>query len=98
MTSATVLLISAEPADEAKVRGALESIRGQPYRLDVAATLADGLARIRQGHVDAIMLDLNLPDNLGLTTFLRVQPKATQLPIIVLVNQQDEPCTKPKMK
>ena len=90
MTPATVLLVSAEPADEARVRGALESIRGQPYRLEVATTLADGMVRIRQGRVDAIMLDLDLPDSRGLTTFLRVQPKATQLPIVVLVNEQDD--------
>ena len=90
MTSATVLLISAEPADQARVRDALESIRGKPYRLEVAATLSDGLARVRQGRIDAIMLDLNLPDSRGITTFLRIQPKATQLPIVVLVDEPDE--------
>ena len=90
MTSATVLLISAQPTDQSRVRGALESIRGQPYRLETVATLADGLARIRQGRIDAILLGLNLPDSAGLTTFLRVQPKATQLPIVVLIDGQDE--------
>jgi diguanylate cyclase (GGDEF)-like protein/PAS domain S-box-containing protein len=90
MSSATVLLISAQPADQARVRSALESIRGQPYQLETVGTLADALARVRQGRIDAIMLDLNLPDSTGLTTFLRIQPKATQLPIVVLVNEDDE--------
>lgn len=90
MKSATVLLISAEAAARDRVRGALESIRGQPYRLDMADSLADGLARIKEGGVDAILLDLNLPDSLGLTTFLRVQPKATHLPVVVLVTASDE--------
>jgi len=90
MTSATVLLICAQSGDQAQVRSALEAIRGQPYRLEVAGTLADGLARIRQGRVDAIVLDLDLPDSSGLTTFLRVQPKATQLPIVVLVDEHED--------
>jgi diguanylate cyclase (GGDEF)-like protein/PAS domain S-box-containing protein len=90
MTSATVLLISAQPADQSRVQSALEAIRGQPYRLEVSASLADALARLRQGRIDAIMLDLNLPDSSGLTTFLRVQPKATRLPTVLLVNEQDE--------
>jgi len=90
MSSATVLLVSARPDDLSRVREALASIRGQPYRLEATATLADGLARIRQAQVDALILDCNLPDSQGLTTFLRIQPKATQLPIVVLVEEDEE--------
>ena len=36
------------------------------------------------------MLDINLPDSTGLTTFLRAQPKAPQIPIVVLVNDGEE--------
>jgi PAS domain-containing protein len=87
MPSANVLLISAHPADKARVADALHAIRGQPYRLEVTSTLAEGLLRIKHGRVDAILLDLNLPDSAGLTTFLRAQPKATHVPIIVLVGE-----------
>lgn len=90
MPAATVLLISAQSAEKARVADALNAIRGQPYRLEVASTLADGLARIKHGRVDAVLLDLNLPDSAGLTTFLRTQPKATHIPIIVLVGQAEE--------
>ena len=48
------------------------------------------LARLKHGRIDAIVLDLNLPDSTGLTTFLRVQPKAPQVPIVVLVGEDDE--------
>ena len=90
MSSANVLLVSAQPADKARVAAALAAIRGEPYRLEVASTLADGLARLKHGRVDAILLDLDLPDSTGLTTFLRAQPKATQVPIIVLVGAGQE--------
>ena len=78
MSTATVLLISAQSADKARLADALGAIRGQPYRLEVTSTLADALNRIKHGRVDAILLDLSLPDSAGLTTFLRIQPKATR--------------------
>ncbi len=90
MTTATVLLIGAQPDDRARVGEALAAIRGAPFRLESTATLAEGLARLKQGRIDAILLDLNLPDSLGVTTFLRVQPKAPQIPIVVLVDATDD--------
>ena len=90
MSSATVLLISAQPADKARLADALAAIRGQPYRLEVASTLAEALNRVKHGRVDAILLDLALPDSSGLTTFLRIQPKATHVPIVVIVGAGEE--------
>src|SRR5262245_4882073 len=90
MPTATALLIDANREDEQLFQEELSLIRDTPYALEVVRTLADGLARIRQGRIDVILVDLNLPDSLGLTTFLRLQPKAGLLPIIVLVGQVDE--------
>lgn len=90
MDAANVLLIDASTLDEQLMREELAQIRDCPYRLEVAQNLSDGLSRVRRGGVDVILLDLNLPDSLGLTTFLRLQPKAGFVPIIVLVGQIDE--------
>jgi diguanylate cyclase (GGDEF)-like protein/PAS domain S-box-containing protein len=90
MTHTDVLLVSAGAADHAAVRAAVEAVRGQPYRLHVVGNLADALAAIRAGHVEAVLLDLNLPDSLGVTTLLRLQPKATSIPIVVLVAEEEE--------
>ncbi len=68
----------------------MESIHGQPYRLEIAASLADGLARLRHGQLDAILLDLDLPDSKGATSFLRIQPKATTIPIVAMVGEREE--------
>jgi diguanylate cyclase (GGDEF)-like protein/PAS domain S-box-containing protein len=40
--------------------------------------------------VEALLLDLNLPDSTGVTTFLRLQPRAAGVPIVVLVAPQEE--------
>src|SRR5687768_14163470 len=94
MTPATVLLIDANAEDEQLFREELALIRDRPFQLQVVRTLADALVRLRPGNaegpIDLILLDLHLPDSLGLTTFLRVQPKAGHHPIIVLVGQIDE--------
>ena len=90
MSYTNVLLVSADTADHASIRAAVDGVRGQPYHLEIAGTLADALAAVRAGRVDAVLLDLNLPDSLGVTTFLRLQPKATSIPIVVLVAEQDE--------
>jgi diguanylate cyclase (GGDEF)-like protein/PAS domain S-box-containing protein len=87
MASATVLLIDASMDEERLFREELALVRDQPFTLEVARSLAEGLAQLRQRRFDVILLDLNLPDSLGLTTFLRLQPRAGLQPIIVLVGQ-----------
>jgi len=90
MDCATVLLIDANPQDEQLIREELAQIRDCPFQVEQVGTFAAGLARIREGRIDVILIDLNLPDSVGLTTFLRLQPKASLYPIIVLVGQADE--------
>ena len=86
----TVLLIDASPDDQRTIREELAEIHGQPYALEIATTLAAGLVRLLRGGIHVILLDLALPDSLGLTTFLRLQPKASVTPIIVLIGKGDE--------
>ena len=90
MTNATVLLIDASTDDERLFREEFALLRDRPYALEVARSLAEGLALLKQRQFEVILLELNLPDSLGLTTFLRLQPKAGLQPIIVLVGQADE--------
>jgi len=90
MPAAHVLLVDAHADDERLVRDELALIRGQSFAVEVARSIAEALVRVRQGRIDVILLDLNLPDSLGLTTFLRLQPKAGDIPIVVLVGQVDE--------
>jgi diguanylate cyclase (GGDEF)-like protein/PAS domain S-box-containing protein len=85
-----VLLASAEPGQEARVRAAIEAVPGRPYELSSVATLAGAMAAIRAGNVDSVLLDLELPDSTGITTFLRLQPKVASIPVIALIGAQEE--------
>jgi Flp pilus assembly CpaE family ATPase len=54
------------------------------FVLDWAESLMDGLHRLAKGGVDAILLDLGLPDSQGSGTFTTAKLHALSIPIVVL--------------
>lgn len=60
------------------------------FDLEWVDRLSTGLERLSTGGIDAILLDLILPDSQGLDTFVRVHAQAPRVPIIVLTNLDDE--------
>lgn len=58
-------------------------------QLEAVPMLAAGLERARGGDVDAMLLDLNLPDSDGLGTFRRVRAELPELPVVVLSGVED---------
>jgi two-component system sensor histidine kinase/response regulator len=84
-----VLLIEDNPGDARRIQESLAGATQQPFDLEVVDTLATGLERLNAGGVDAILLDLALPDSFGFDTFLRAKPQATGVAIIILTGQDD---------
>jgi signal transduction histidine kinase len=56
----------------------------------LAGSLADGLGQLAGEGVDAVLLDLSLPDSDGLETLERFQEGAPEVPVIVLTGLDDE--------
>src|SRR5271166_3731241 len=52
------------------------------YRVEVAATGAEGLERVRSGPLDVILLDLRLPDQSGLEVYQQVRKIDARIPVI----------------
>lgn len=75
---------------EEHVREAALTIK--PY-LERATTLADALSRLEEGkdapRLDAVLLDLALPDSFGLETYHRVRKAAPHTAIIILSGNND---------
>jgi PAS domain S-box-containing protein len=56
-----------------------------------ANNLAQTLSAIEQSEkIDAVLLDLNLPDSQGIETFYRVKPEVNGAPIVIVTSLADE--------
>jgi two-component system cell cycle sensor histidine kinase/response regulator CckA len=85
-----ILLIEDTPEDAVLMAALLQKPRGATFRLETAESLGDGLGRLSRGGIDAVILDLNLPDSRGLETFERVQDQHPTVPVLILTALQDE--------
>lgn len=85
-----VLLIEDDPEDRRLVREYLEDTPGAPLSLAFASRLSAGLKRLSQGGIDAVLLDLWLPDSRGLDTFVQARSHSPRVPILVLTSLDDE--------
>lgn len=83
-----VLLIEDDPEDYVIARHLLAEGQGRRFDLLWCRSLAEGLQAVRSG-VDAIVLDLSLPDSQGWETFVRARD-ASRLPIILVTGLDDE--------
>jgi diguanylate cyclase (GGDEF)-like protein/PAS domain S-box-containing protein len=58
--------------------------------VESASTLAQGMGRVREGGIDAILLDLTLPDSHGLACFDQLHEVARHTPILTLCELEAE--------
>jgi signal transduction histidine kinase len=85
-----VLLVEDEPVDAELVRRSLGEASGAPLRLEHVATLQAGIDRLAKGDVDAVLLDLELPDSHGVDTVARLREHDAAVPIVVFTVAGDE--------
>ncbi len=69
-----VLLIEDNPGDAGLIQESLAKAAHQLFDLEVVDTLATGLQHLSAGGVDAMLLDLALPDSFGFETFNTAKP------------------------
>lgn len=84
-----VLLIEDNPGDAGLVRLALAQATGGP-RADLVhvPTLEQGLAALAAREFDVVLLDLTLPDSVGLASLPRLDP--ARVPVVVLTGMEDD--------
>ena len=85
-----VLLIEAEPDDAARILDELGSATDERLRVEWVAELSNGIERLRNGGVGALVLDLTLPDSQGVETFDKVFQAAPRAPILILGDADSE--------
>jgi hypothetical protein len=84
-----VLLIEDNASDACLIQEALSETSEGIFDIETAETLAAGVERLNAGGIDALLLDLALPDSFGQETFARARAHALGVAIIVLTGLQD---------
>jgi anti-anti-sigma factor len=60
------------------------------YQIDHVTTLAEGIEQTQHTVFDALLLDLNLPDSRGISTYLTAREHLQAMPIVLLTELSDD--------
>ena len=85
-----ILLIDDNPGDVELASIMLAGSKAAAFKLESRERLASGLERLKEGGIDALLLDLGLPDSQGLKTFERVHQALPALPVVIMSSLDDE--------
>jgi hypothetical protein len=85
-----VLLVEDNAGDARLIQESLLEAKGDPFEVEIADRLSAALERLGKGGIDAVLLDLALPDSQGWGTFDTIRGKAPTIPVIVLTGLGDE--------
>ena len=85
-----ILLFEDNPGDTGLIEFMLEESTDFSYELKNVETLNEGLELLKYHSFDVILLDLGLPDSDGIETFIEVNKKCHETPIIILTGLTDE--------
>ena len=85
-----VLLVEDSPADARLVREILSEDGGAQFQLNHVDRADTAVEQLRTESYDAVLLDLGLPDVMGLEAAERVMSAAPDMPIVVMSGLSDE--------
>ena len=85
-----ILLVEDNPGDVRLIREMLFEAGAAAWEVTVADRLSDGRAALENGTHDAVLLDLTLPDSVGLETLAQLDPEISRAAVIVLTGLDDE--------
>ncbi|MDP4173791.1 MAG: PAS domain S-box protein [Bacteroidota bacterium] len=85
-----ILIIEDNPGDVELIRQMLEDDEDTEYIVSHSSKLYDGIKAVEQLKPDLILLDLGLPDSLGLSTFEKLYEKVKEIPIIIMTGLEDK--------
>ncbi|UYN88940.1 MAG: GAF domain-containing protein [Anaerolineales bacterium] len=85
------MLVEDNPGDARLIKEMLKDVSNMELRIEHAATLKDGLQYLGDPELplDAVLLDLGLPDSQGFDTFTKVQELAQAFTVIILSGLND---------
>jgi PAS domain S-box-containing protein len=85
-----LLLVEDEPGDVRSIRKMLGEATGVFFDIECVDRLSTALRRLARDGIDAVLLDLGLPDSSGLETLNRVRARAPEAAIVIITGLDDE--------
>jgi diguanylate cyclase (GGDEF)-like protein/PAS domain S-box-containing protein len=85
-----ILIISDCLSDVHALRAALCRARDGPFDIETVTLLSAGIERLGKDDIDAILVDLSLPDSQGIDTFDQLFAAARHTPILTLSSEDAE--------
>ncbi len=85
-----VLLVEDNPGDVRLIREMLKEVTTGWPALEDTPSLMTAVERLAKGGIDAVLLDLGLPDSQGIGTFAKIHHQFPRAPIVVLTGLTDE--------
>ncbi|HTG43703.1 MAG TPA: PAS domain-containing protein, partial [Verrucomicrobiae bacterium] len=89
-TPLTILLVEDNPGDAHLLQEFLSEPGATRFAVEHRQEMATGIERLTQGGIDLVLLDLFLPDSMGLSTFAQFHAAAPDVPVIVMSGLDDE--------
>jgi diguanylate cyclase (GGDEF)-like protein/PAS domain S-box-containing protein len=90
MVAVSILLIEDNPGDARQVEEILKDVPGFRFKIEKADRLSKGLARLKAGDIDIVLLDLNLSDSSGFETFQKLHSHFPDIPSVLLTGLEDD--------
>ena len=85
-----ILLVEDSESDMALLKENIRLCNVDDLHLNFAGSLHEAIDHFQGNHVDAMLLDLTLPDSSGLETVRRIHQHDPDIPIVVLTGLKDE--------
>jgi len=89
-----ILLIENDPAAAEEIRSALTVAGAGSFDVEWVRQLSEGLQLLKKKKIAAVLLQLSLPDSLGIETFDKLFTAAPDIPILILGGDQNEALAK----
>jgi len=84
-----VLILEDNPDDFFILKEALESSENMDFEISHVHRLARAISVMHEKPVDVVILDLQVPDSIGLETFLSFHGKFPHIPVVIMTGTKD---------
>ena len=89
-----ILLVENNPAAADEICAALAAAGSSSFDMEWVRQLSDAVTRLNKGGIDAVLLELSLPDSHGIETFDKLFIAAPDVPILILGANANEALAK----